>query len=171
MPPVETARVTAQQSTHHCGNRCISRSQQQVEMVGYQRPCVTMRPGFSQNRFKPIEKIIPVKICPKDFPPLNSPANDMVQCTSGINASLAWHVPSISCKFLTYNSCFHTRPESAGKTGKVSWMKEPYGEGVASHTGPESCGGSSNAAAEALTGVRAGQVLSREILLKIRVST
>jgi len=50
-------------------------------------------------------------------------------------------------------------------------MKEPYGEGVASHTGPESCGGGSNAAAEALTGVRAGQVLSREILLKIRVST
>jgi hypothetical protein len=62
-------------------------------------------------------------------------------------------------------------PESAGKTGKVSWMREPYGEGVASHTGPESCGGGSNAVAEALTGVRAGQVLSREILLKIRVST
>jgi RNA-directed DNA polymerase len=44
-------------------------------------------------------------------------------------------------------------------------MKEPYGEGVASHIGPESCGGGSNAAAEALTGVRAGQVLSREMLL------
>jgi RNA-directed DNA polymerase len=50
-------------------------------------------------------------------------------------------------------------------------MKEPYGEGVANHTGPESCGDGSNAAAEALTGVRAGQVLSREILLKTRVST
>jgi len=62
-------------------------------------------------------------------------------------------------------------PESAGKTGKVQWMREPYGEGVASHTGPESCGYGSNAAAEALTGVRAGQVLSREILLKFRVST
>jgi hypothetical protein len=35
-------------------------------------------------------------------------------------------------------------------------MKEPYGEGVASHTGPESCGGGSDAIAEALTGVRAG---------------
>jgi hypothetical protein len=50
-------------------------------------------------------------------------------------------------------------------------MKEPYGEGVANHTGPESCGGGSNATAEALTGERAGQVLSREILLKFRVST
>lgn len=44
-------------------------------------------------------------------------------------------------------------------------MKEPYDEGLASHIGPESCGGGSNAAAEALTGVRAGQVLSREMLL------
>jgi len=43
-------------------------------------------------------------------------------------------------------------------------MKEPYGEGLASHIGPESCGGGSNGAAEALTEVRAGQVLSREML-------
>ncbi len=41
-------------------------------------------------------------------------------------------------------------------------MKESYGEGLASHIGPESCGGDSNDAAEALTGVRAGRVWSRE---------
>jgi RNA-directed DNA polymerase len=39
-------------------------------------------------------------------------------------------------------------------------MKEPDGEGVASHTGPESCEGGGDAALEALTGVRAGWVLS-----------
>lgn len=39
-------------------------------------------------------------------------------------------------------------------------MKEPDGEDVASHTGPESCEGGSDAALEALTGVRAGWVLS-----------
>ena len=50
-------------------------------------------------------------------------------------------------------------------------MRESYGEGVAIHTGPESCGGGSNATAEALTGVRAGQVLSRGILLKFGVLT
>ena len=43
-------------------------------------------------------------------------------------------------------------------------MKESYGEGLASHTGPESCGDGSNGMAEALTGVRAGRVLSREIV-------
>ena len=50
-------------------------------------------------------------------------------------------------------------------------MKVPYGEGVAIHTGPESCGGDSNAMAEALTGVRIGQVLSREMLVNSRVPT
>ena len=43
-------------------------------------------------------------------------------------------------------------------------MKEPYGEGVAIHSGPESCGGPRKGPAEALTGVRAGWVLSPEKL-------
>ena len=41
-------------------------------------------------------------------------------------------------------------------------MKESYGEGIATHTGPESCGDDREGVAEALTGVRAGRVLSRE---------
>jgi RNA-directed DNA polymerase len=42
-------------------------------------------------------------------------------------------------------------------------MKESHGEGLANHTGPESCIGTGNGAGEALTGVRAGWVLSPEI--------
>ena len=41
-------------------------------------------------------------------------------------------------------------------------MKESYGEGLATHTGPESCGAACKGGVEALTGVRAGRVLSRE---------
>jgi hypothetical protein len=43
-------------------------------------------------------------------------------------------------------------------------MKESYGEGLASRTGPESCVDSRKAEHEALTGAHAGGVLSREIL-------
>ena len=43
-------------------------------------------------------------------------------------------------------------------------MKVPYGEGVATHTGPESCADrAGNRASEALTGEKAGRVSSREI--------
>ena len=41
-------------------------------------------------------------------------------------------------------------------------MKESYSEGLATHAGPESCGGAREGTAEALTGVRAGRVFSRE---------
>jgi RNA-directed DNA polymerase len=41
-------------------------------------------------------------------------------------------------------------------------MKESYGEGLATHTGPESCGAAREGGVEALTGVRAGWVFSRE---------
>ena len=41
-------------------------------------------------------------------------------------------------------------------------MKESYGEGLASHAGLESCTAASDCRREALTGVRAGRVLSRE---------
>jgi len=42
-------------------------------------------------------------------------------------------------------------------------MKESYGEGVATHTGPESCVVARKGEGEALTGERAGRVFSREI--------
>ena len=42
-------------------------------------------------------------------------------------------------------------------------MKEPYGKGLASHPGPESCGATREGGAEALTGERAGELSSREI--------
>ena len=41
-------------------------------------------------------------------------------------------------------------------------MKESYGEGVATHTGPESCGIVREGEVEASIGERAGRVFSRE---------
>ena len=41
-------------------------------------------------------------------------------------------------------------------------MKESYGERLATHTDPESCGAAREGSNEALTGARAGRVMSRE---------
>lgn len=43
-------------------------------------------------------------------------------------------------------------------------MKESYTKGVATHRGPESWGDAREDVTQALTGVRTGEVLSREIL-------
>jgi hypothetical protein len=48
--------------------------------------------------------------------------------------------------------------QTAPQTGKMQRMKEPYGEGLASHTGSESCGHGRKAVYEALTGGTTGQV-------------
>ena len=56
----------------------------------------------------------------------------------------------------------------AGKAGEVQRMKEPYGEGVAIRSGPESCVDLCKGVGEALTGVRAGWVLSREIMTQLQ---
>jgi hypothetical protein len=42
-------------------------------------------------------------------------------------------------------------------------MKESHSEGLASHTGPESCAGAREGTGEASAGVHAGQVSSSEI--------
>jgi hypothetical protein len=44
-------------------------------------------------------------------------------------------------------------------------MRVAYGEGLASHTSPESCGGDRKVVVEALTGERAGRVSSLEYLM------
>ena len=41
-------------------------------------------------------------------------------------------------------------------------MKKSYGEGLATHADPESCGAARESSVEALTGARAGRVFSRE---------
>ena len=53
--------------------------------------------------------------------------------------------------------------QCAGKTGKVVGVKVSYVEGVANHSGPESCGAVREDSVEALTGEGTGWVLSREI--------
>jgi len=50
-------------------------------------------------------------------------------------------------------------------------MKVPYDEGIASHIDPESCADARKGIGEALTGEKAGQVLSREKRLKSGVPT
>ena len=44
-------------------------------------------------------------------------------------------------------------------------MREPYAEGLATHSGPESCGDDREGVPEALTGERVGWVLSRERMI------
>jgi hypothetical protein len=49
-----------------------------MEMIGYQRPCVTERSTLSHNPGQSFHKIITVIIGKKKFPPFYPPADDML---------------------------------------------------------------------------------------------
>ena len=53
----------------------------------------------------------------------------------------------------------------AGATGKDQTVKVRCAEEIATHSGPESCAVTREGFSEALTGVRTGQVLSRERMM------
>jgi len=68
---------------------------------------------------------------------------------------------SLAC-FREWRGAVSNMSPCAGKTGEVLRMEVSYGEGVASHAGPESCAVVREDRGEALTGERAGRVSSRE---------
>ena len=65
--------------------------------------------------------------------------------------------------FLVEGGCVPIVCDAPIKAGGKEWMKVPYGEGLASSTGPKLCAVVCKGGSEALAGVRAGRVLSREI--------
>ena len=98
-----------------------------------------------------------------------SPSGDLLGCGAGyvrsktvVIAKLAYgRLSAADAEYLPAKPVL--RSDSApAQTGTVEGMKESYGEGLASHTGPESCAVNRKGDGEALTGDgRAGR-LSRE---------
>jgi hypothetical protein len=82
------------------------------------------------------------------------------QARAGSRSDQREHPARFRCRFRPPKTWLARAPV---KTGEVSRMKEPYGEGVATHTAPESCAVDREVGGEALTGVRAGWAMSREI--------
>jgi len=91
MQAIEPSGVAAQKLSHDPCDGGVSGSQQQVEVVGHQSPCVAGGLGFTQDRLQPLEKVVAVGVLPKDLAALDTTANDMVQSTRGIDAGSARH--------------------------------------------------------------------------------
>ena len=84
-------RLSELVSKPYAGDGGVSGSQQQVEVVEYQSPCVAESFGLTQNSLQPLEKIVAVGILPKDPAAFDAMANDMVQGTRGIDAGFTRH--------------------------------------------------------------------------------
>jgi hypothetical protein len=65
-------------------------------MVGYQRPGVTERSTFADNRGQALDEIIPIIVIEKKLSPFNPSADDMVKGAGRIDSCFSWHYPYIS---------------------------------------------------------------------------
>jgi hypothetical protein len=79
--PVELHSISRQKPSHNHADRRKARTQQEVDVIGDQRPCKTIGVRFSQHLAQSRYKGITIFIVPKDFPAFDSANYDMVQCT------------------------------------------------------------------------------------------
>jgi len=94
MPPVESSGISAQQPLHDGLDRGAAAPQQQMDVVGDQRSGATNALGFFQHTPETPKELLSIGIVPENLPPLDPPADDVLQRTRCIDARSSWHVSS-----------------------------------------------------------------------------
>jgi len=84
--PVETAGVPCEEASHDRRQRPLPRPDQEVNMIGEQRPRQYREPSLRSDRCQPVDPILPIHVISKDGSSLDSPHHDMVQRTRRIQA-------------------------------------------------------------------------------------
>jgi hypothetical protein len=90
VPAIVSGPVAGQKTAHRCGHWHIACSQQQVKVVGDQRPRIASGSCLLQNRFQALNEIISIMVVIEDIATPDSARNDMVQGTGSINSGLPW---------------------------------------------------------------------------------
>ena len=101
VPQVETDGIARQKPPHDIGNGNKPGAQQNMKVIGHQRPCKTAGLTVAQNTTKPIQKIIAVAVVSENFPALYSSDDDVMQRTWGIQSGFTWHATQLAKKGAT----------------------------------------------------------------------
>jgi len=64
---IEGDRISGHETAHDFAQGCRTGSQQNMEMVGDQRPCITLSLGFFEDNGQAIQEGFSVLIVPEDF--------------------------------------------------------------------------------------------------------
>ena len=88
---VEKNGIAGQQPSHDRRERGGAGLQQEVEMVGNQRPGKAASGGVDQDGVEARDEFIPIRIVGKYLPTFDSAADDVVQGAGSVYAGLAGH--------------------------------------------------------------------------------
>jgi hypothetical protein len=88
---IELLGITCEQSSHDSGNGNHTSSKKKMGVISYQRPCKTGSASFYNNLAQPVNKVPIVDLIFKYGLSLNSPDNDVVQCSGLIYSGFSRH--------------------------------------------------------------------------------
>jgi hypothetical protein len=91
MPPVELHSIPCQEPAHDRSDRNGSGAQEQMHVVGHERPSVAGRSRLLKQARHPFKEILPILVILENPSSFDSSDDDMVQGTGRVNASLSWH--------------------------------------------------------------------------------
>jgi hypothetical protein len=111
MAPVKRYRITCQQPLHNPRNWGITRSEQQVKVIGYQCPGKTSRLGIFDNGTQTCQEVFPVHVVQENLPTLDSPDDDVMQGAGRIYSSFSCHMLSIQKVKVPVNLFYYVRPQ------------------------------------------------------------
>jgi hypothetical protein len=81
-----TNRITREQSSHHRGYGNGSSSNQKMDMIGNQCPCITGGIGCTEDVAQAIQKVVSIHIILKDFSAFYASKHNMVQGSWCVNS-------------------------------------------------------------------------------------
>jgi len=88
--------MAGQQPPHKGGDRGRAGSQQQMKMVGNQRPSVADGCGTFNEGAHSFKEIVPVLVVPEYVPAFDAPHDHMVEGAGSVYARLSGHIYAVS---------------------------------------------------------------------------
>ena len=92
VPPIEGARVPREEAAHHRREGHPRGLEQQMRVIGHERPRVAGRGGLPEDPPEPLQEGVPVPIVPEELPALAPPDQNVLEGARGVNASLTGHI-------------------------------------------------------------------------------
>jgi hypothetical protein len=78
MPTIKGDGITGENFPHQIPKGSITCTDQQMDMVGRQHPCITSAASQRKILFKSTKKVVPVAVVKKDILAIQTPGNDMM---------------------------------------------------------------------------------------------
>lgn len=96
VPEVEVDGIAGEKSAHQGGQSGLAWAEQEMNVVGHQRPSETLGTGLNEEFREVSKKSFTVDIVPEDIAAVNAANDHMLEQVGNIEAGGSWHEVTIT---------------------------------------------------------------------------